>query len=293
MLERFVAFLLGAVATLYLTGDRRIGGSGPLRAVEIEVELIALIRHEGEVRHQPRILGIVNDVPRELGIAERNRMFGRTFPLFNPEIGAVGRLFDDDIPALDDAVGKRQTHVALGRLVGAAVAHRDLVGLRTLVVDEVQSGKRDMNLAVHRRVAVERIQARREVDRTEIRPNLRVVGQSDFRRLPVQNVLRTVVCGAGLADPAEVLRIHLSENGLVRTGERAARRHGQRRSDGKRKGMTKGGEHFSLQCQKSRRGNGGYKGYCVSREKYTRGRTDYIDFLFAKKKKFRSLKEKY
>ena len=226
----------------------------------------------------------MNDVPRELGIDKRNRVFGRTFPLLNAEILAVGGFLNDDVPALDDAVIKRQTHVAHGRLVGAAVAHRDLVGLRTLVVDEVQSGKRDMNLAVHRRVAVERIQARREVDRTEIRLPLRSVGVSDFRRRPVLNVLGAVVCGIDRADPAKVLRIRLSENGLVRTGKDAARRYSQRRSNGKRKGMTKGGEHFSLQCQKSRRGNGGYKGYCVSREKYTRGRTDYIDFLFAKGK---------
>ena len=235
----------------------------------------------------------MNNVPRELGIAERNRVFGRMFPVFDTEILAVSRLFDDDVPTLDDAVGKRQTHVAHGRLVAVAVAHRDDVGLRPLVVDEVQFGKLEVDQASHRGIAVLRIQARREVDRTEIRLPLRSVGVSDFRRRPVLNVLGAVVCGIDRADPAKVLRIRLSENGLVRIGKGAARRYSQRRSDGKRKGMTKGGEHFSLQCQKSRRGNGGYKGYCVSREKYIRGRTDYIDFLFAKGKKIRSLKEKY
>ena len=236
VLERFVAFVLGA--------DRRISRPGPLRAIEIEIELIALLRHEGEVRHRPGFLGIMNNVPRELGIAERNRVFGRMSPVFDTEILAVSRLFNDDVPSLDDAVGKRQTHVAHGRLVAVAVAHRDDVGLRPLVVDEVQFGKLEVDQASHRGIAVLRIQARRDVDRAEIRLPLRSVGVSDFRRRPVLNVLGAVVCGIDRADPAKVLCIRLSENGLVRIGKGAARRYGQRRSDGKRKGMTKGGEHF-------------------------------------------------
>ena len=158
----------------------------------------------------------MENIPLELRINERNRVLGRTFTVLNAEVLAIGRFFDDDVPTLDDTPFKRQIRFTRSRLIGVPVAQHERIGLRTLVIHQVQTGKTDTDKTVDRGIPVARIQCRVDVDRSKIRPHLRaVIGSGDERRLPVLNVLRAVVGRIDRTNPSEILSVGLAVNTLV------------------------------------------------------------------------------
>lgn len=184
-------------------------------------------------------------------------MFGRTFAVFNAEILAVGRFFDDDVPVLDDAPFERQMRFTRSRLVGVSVTQHERVRSRDMLVHQVQAGKLDVDKPVDRRVPVARIQGRIDVDRTKIRPYLRPVRFGDKRRLPVLNVLRTVVGLTDRTNPSEILSVGLAVNTLVEgfllgggsVGRESTRGKGRKRdTEGKREDLALRLLHWNSFC---------------------------------------------